>query len=66
MKTVMLSVESMSSVATRAKQALSGKLQGDYISFASLRIAVESACAKSHGNCKRAGGQPAIGLARNC
>ena len=38
MKTVMLSVESMSSVATRAKQALSGKPQGDYISFASLEL----------------------------
>ena len=36
MKTVMLSVESTSSVAARAKQALSGKPQGDYISFASL------------------------------
>ena len=38
MKTVMLSVESMSSVATRVKQALSGKPQGDYISFASLEL----------------------------
>ena len=38
MKTVMLSVESTSSVAARAKQALSGKPQGDYISFASLEL----------------------------
>ena len=38
MKTVMLSVESMSSVATRVQQALSGKPQGDYISFAILEL----------------------------
>ena len=38
MKTVMLSVESTSSVVARAKQALSGKPQGDYISFASLEL----------------------------
>ena len=38
MKTVMLSVESISSVAARAKQALSGKPQGDYISFTSLEL----------------------------
>ncbi|MEQ1600522.1 MAG: helix-turn-helix domain-containing protein [Methylophilaceae bacterium] len=38
MKTVMLSVDSMNSVAERAKQALQGKAQGAYISFASLDL----------------------------
>ena len=38
MKTVMLAVESIDSVAERAKQALKGKPQGDYISFASLDL----------------------------
>lgn len=38
MKTVMLSVESINTVAERAKQALNGKLQGAYISFASLDL----------------------------
>lgn len=38
MKTVMLSVESISSVAESAKQALKGKAQGEYISFASLDL----------------------------
>ena len=38
MKAMMLSVEPISSVATCAKQALSGKPQGDYISFASLEL----------------------------
>lgn len=38
MKTVMLSVESIESVAESAKQALKGKAQGEYISFASLDL----------------------------
>lgn len=38
MKTVMLSVESIDSVAERAKQALHGKAQGAHISFASLDL----------------------------
>lgn len=38
MNTVMLSVESIGSVAERAKQALKGKAQGAYISFASLDL----------------------------
>jgi predicted transcriptional regulator len=38
MKTVMLSVESIDSVAARAKQALQGKAQGAHISFASLDL----------------------------
>jgi Predicted transcriptional regulator len=38
MNTVMLSVETISSVAERAKQALKGKSQGAYISFASLDL----------------------------
>jgi predicted transcriptional regulator len=38
MKTIMLAVESIDTVAERAKQALKGKPQGDYISFASLDL----------------------------
>lgn len=38
MKTVMFAVESMDTVAERAKQALKGNQQGDYISFASLDL----------------------------
>lgn len=38
MKTVLLAVESMETVAERAKQALNGKPQGDYISFASVDL----------------------------
>jgi len=38
MNTVMLSVESINSVAERAKQALKGSAQGAYISFASLDL----------------------------
>ena len=38
MNTVMLSVDSINSVAERAKQALKGKAQGAYISFASLDL----------------------------
>ena len=38
MKTVMLAVESIDMVAERTKQALKGKPQGDYISFASLDL----------------------------
>jgi predicted transcriptional regulator len=38
MNTVMLSVESINSVAERAQQALKGKAQGAYISFASLDL----------------------------
>ena len=65
MKTVMLSVESISSVATRAKQALSGKPQGDYISFASLEL-LWKVLAPNRMAIVSAGRQPAIGLARNC
>ncbi len=36
MKTIVLSVESINSVAESAKQAFKGKSQGEYISFASL------------------------------
>ncbi len=38
MNTVTLSVESIANVAKRAKQALQGKPQGAYISFASLEL----------------------------
>lgn len=38
MNTVMLSVDSINNVADRAKQALQGKTQGAYISFASLEL----------------------------
>lgn len=38
MKTVTLSVESINSIAERAKQALKGKVQGAYISFTSLDL----------------------------
>lgn len=38
MNAVMLSVESVGNVAERAKQALKGKAQGTYISFASLDL----------------------------
>jgi len=38
MKTVVLSVESISSVAESAKQAFKGKPQGEFISFASLDL----------------------------
>lgn len=38
MKTVVLSVESINSVAESAKQAFKGKPQGEFISFASLEL----------------------------
>ena len=38
MKTVVLSVESINSVAASAKQAFKGESQGEYISFASLDL----------------------------
>jgi predicted transcriptional regulator len=38
MKTVVLSVESINSVAESAKQAFKGKPQGEFISFASLDL----------------------------
>ena len=38
MKTVVLSVASINSVADSAKQAFKGKPQGEYISFASLDL----------------------------
>jgi predicted transcriptional regulator len=38
MKTVVLSVESINSVAESAKQAFNGKPQGEFISFASLDL----------------------------
>jgi len=38
MNTVVLSVESTQSVAERAKRALKGKAEGNYISFASLDL----------------------------
>ena len=38
MKTVILSVASINSVAETAKQAFSGKAQGEFISFASLDL----------------------------